>query len=204
MSFIVPKTLFHPIVNGTGPVETASYSWRLLRNCALDKLALDAIEAARAERGIDIDPALRACADPEIQLTVKLFTEGKDALSPHEAVLGAKPILDHILTFSQQALGKIMDRSGYLMNEAQFNTTMGAARRKIQDFLNEPKIGLTLKQQDICSLNAIADRTSLEDAEGPRSLYVSMDGWSASLIERRYTNPWTRVVLPDLQESPAL
>ncbi|MCE6957746.1 hypothetical protein LAZ40_01555 [Cereibacter sphaeroides] len=202
MPLTVPRTLFDPILTGAGPVETTNCHWRLIRNCGLDALVLEAIETARRETGIEVDPALAACANPEIACSARLFRDGPGGMNPHEIAIGIQPIHNQVLHMAQVALRPITDQDGYMLDASRFATAMAGARRKIQAFLLEPKLGTTPRNSEILSLHPIVDRTSLRDPEGPRSFQVRMDGWSASLIERRHTGPWTRVTLTAPEETP--
>jgi hypothetical protein len=185
----ITRAFFDPIFNGAGPVETANYSYRLLHNCDLRGLVLNALETLRLAGKLQPIATLEHRDFAEGHAFNLLIKEGLADLSDNERYLAAALIHNPLLEMIQTFMSKYLAMNGYLFDEVGFHKNLHRLVRRVNDFLNHPK--LHMQKWKWPRGTGYRDDAFLQATRIPVIYMVRFNGWEEpTLFERVNCADW--------------
>lgn len=184
----ITRNFFDPILDGTGPVETTSYSWRFLHNCDLRGLILSAMETLRIQGALTPIPNVEHRDFIEAHAYNRFIEVGLDSLDNNDRFAAASLIADPLCEMIQTYMSKYIDRAGNTIDEVGFRKNLHRIVRRVNDFLNHPKLH-TLKWRRPRS-TGYDDRAFLHATGIPINYLVRFDGWQPTIFERVNHEDW--------------
>lgn len=186
---------FEPIITGEGPIETANTRCRLTLNCDLTIPIIAAMEDARVAGRLTPIPNLEGRDFPAGKMFNKFVEVGLEALNETGLCFASEILFEHLyMNVVGDFLSKHTESDGKLLDEARFRKDLGPVVKKVNDFLNNPK--LHTKENEWPRDTDYTDRDRLLETGEVITYMVQFDGWETKLFARVDGEWWAEVTEP--------